>query len=71
MSSIRIDKLDQINTLRGNPIVKKSPLEFALLDNAGIEHLRLLCPYCRCLFASYSDRADHVEAWHRDEVNPE
>ena len=71
MSSIRIDKLDQINTLRGNPIVKRGPLEFALLDHAGIEHLRFLCPYCRCLFASYSDRADHVEAWHRDEVAPE
>ncbi|MCX6648961.1 MAG: hypothetical protein NTV61_06180 [Candidatus Bathyarchaeota archaeon] len=66
MSVPTLDAADKLT--RGNIIaVKISPLEVHLLDKDGTHHRRLLCPYCRCLFASYGDREAHFEKYHKDE----
>ena len=57
------DKLTRFNS----EAVKVSPLEIHLLDVDGEHHRRLLCPYCKCLFASYGDREAHFEKYHQDE----
>ncbi len=62
-----LDAADKLT--RFNPVAAKiSPLEVHLLDKDGGHHRRLLCPYCKCQFASERDREGHMAAWHKDEA---